>query len=500
MKLPVDETVPHPSSRFSFEATVASSLGIWAEGTVFLAAVSGGADSTALLTALAAIRAERGYRVHCLHVDHGIRSAEESRGDALAVKNLCASLRVPCRIISIPPGKIAETAKAGNLGIEGAARVFRHQAWNRESRRISAARILVAHTKDDLLETVLMRFLRGSGSVGLAALPKERGQILRPLLALNRSDVLEYLKIKGVSFRTDSTNEDIRYLRNRIRHKLVPCLDTLFPYWKKTVLALAETQRLTAEFLTAEVRQRILWEENRRGGASLCTSEALFFSQPQLIREEAIFQAADRVAVSGNAKRTARFDPDSIMPDRKKTVPPVPRRETIRLFAEGSAAAGRIDAGPIRIEKRGGNVFVSSSIETRDPYDEGFVLLIKEPGMYTLKGLKIVCQFPPPEKKPEVLPFGVPVKLGEQRSKGLGFFAHLPLAFRHSYQALYPGKGLDRMRYSGYTDSITAEDSKGPVACIFSEKDTVILLCREEKSAEKGACISFIIVYGGIDA
>lgn len=497
MQFSADETVPYPS--FSFEATVASSLGIWAEGTVFLVAVSGGADSTALLTALATIRAERGYKVHCLHVDHGIRSAEESRGDALAVKDLCAFLHIPCRIISIAPGKIAETAKAGNLGIEGAARIFRHQAWNRESRRINAARILVAHTKDDLLETVLMRFLRGSGSAGLAALPKERGQILRPLLTLNRSDVLEYLKIKGISFRTDSTNEDIRYLRNRIRHKLVPCLDTLFPYWKKTVLALAETQRLTAELLTAEVQQRILWEKNQQG-ASLCTSEALFFSQPQLIREEAIFQAADRVAVSGNTKRTIRFDPDSIMPDRKKTVPPVPRRETIRLFAEGSTAADRIDAGPIRIEKRGENVLVSSRIETRDPYDEGFALLIKEPGMYTLKGLQIVCQFPAPEKKPGVLPFGVPVKLGEQTSKGLGFFAHLPLAFRPSYQVRYPGKGLDRMRYSGYTDSITAEDSKGPVARIFSEKDTVILLCREEKSAEKGACISFIIVYGGIDA
>lgn len=312
MKLSADETVSSSASVLPFEAVAASSLEQWPAGTVFLAAVSGGADSTAMLAALTAVerkekREKKEKKLHCLHIDHGIRSLEETRGDAQAVRDLCKTLRIPCRIISIPAGKIAETARASGLGIEGTARIFRHRALNREARRIGAARILVAHTRDDLLETVLMRLLRGSGPAGLAAMPRERGQVLRPLLTLNRSDVIAYLKTRGIPFRTDSTNEDIHYLRNRIRHKLVPCLDDFFPYWRKTVFAMAETQRLTAEFLSAEAQRQVLWEEREdREGISLRTSEASFFSQPPLIREEALFQAADRLGAAGKGPPTKR--------------------------------------------------------------------------------------------------------------------------------------------------------------------------------------------------
>ncbi|MDR2534798.1 MAG: tRNA lysidine(34) synthetase TilS [Treponema sp.] len=484
-----------------FEATVASKLGSWPAGTVFLAAVSGGADSTAMLSALTVIRDVQGYKVYCLHVDHGIRPPEETRGDALGVRNLCASLHVPCRIVSIPAGVIAKSAKVRGLGIEGAARMFRHRVWNRTARRIGAARILVAHTKDDLLETALMRFLRGSGPAGLGAMPQERGRILRPLLTFNRSEVLGYLRDRGISFRTDSTNEDIRYLRNRIRHKLVPCLDVFFPYWRKTVFAMAETQRLTAEFLSAEAEKQVFWEEDPPK-MNLYTSAEVFFVQPPLVREEAVFQAADRLAKAGKKKKASWFEPDLTGLHWKEPIVRNPRRESLRLFT-GDSKISALDAGPIRIEKQGVHIVVSSRIGKGDKkpcYDEGFALLIKKSGAYILKGLKIVCQFPLTHKQAEVLPLGIPVKLGGKNQEQLGFFAYLPILFRRSYQEPYRIKGLDRMEYSGYTNRIIAEDQRGLVACILSDKrDTMILLCREEEHDSASVCLSFIIVSGGID-
>ncbi|MDR2028042.1 MAG: tRNA lysidine(34) synthetase TilS, partial [Treponema sp.] len=332
-----------------FELTAARGLGNWPAGTVFLAAVSGGADSTAMLAALSSLRQERGFVLHCLHVEHGIRPGEESRGDAEAVRELCGTLEVPCRIISIAPGRIAGAAKTRGLGIEGAARLYRHAAWNREARRLGAQKVLVAHTRDDLLETVLMRFLRGSGPRGLAAMPPCRGRVLRPLLSLTRDEVLRYLADRGIPYRTDSTNGDIAYLRNRIRNKLIPYLDELFPSWKKTVLALAETQGRTADFLEAEAARRVPWRPSPAGEWTV--PRETFFAQPEIIREEALFAMADRL------KREEAGAKKGPAPDRqiKNTAPP--RRSGLRLFTAGKIPAA--DLGILGVRIRGDAVMVS---------------------------------------------------------------------------------------------------------------------------------------------
>jgi tRNA(Ile)-lysidine synthase len=478
-----------------FESAVATGLGTWTARTVFLAAVSGGVDSTAMLAALAALRQKGNYELRCLHVEHGIRPLEESWGDALAVKDICKRLDVPCGIISIPAGKIAETAKRQGLGIEGAARWFRHGAWNQEARRIRAKRILVAHTQDDLLETLLMRLLRGSGPTGLATMPQERGRILRPLLGLTRTEALNYLSAKGIPFRTDATNEDIRYLRNRIRHKLVPCLDDLFPYWRKTLLAMAETQGLTAAFVKSEVQNRVQWEWEAKG-YTLYTQGERFFSQPLIIREEGLFQGVDMMT-PGVRKRgeTAALDfaPDSTRENLGEAIPRVPRRSVLRLFAQGKTPG--IDAGPIRIERQGNLITLSSSTgKAYTCYDEGFALLIKAPGVYTLKGLRIECKAPSAEDRLESAPR--PLDRGEEER----FFARLPLVFKPFYRDICSMKGLDRLGYSEYTRSIMAEDRKGPVACIFlDKKDKMMVLCREETGVEGAVFFSFIISFGGID-
>jgi tRNA(Ile)-lysidine synthase len=277
-----------------FEAAVAAALGADSRGKVFLAAVSGGADSTAMLIALAALRPEMGFTLHCLHVDHGIRSAAESRGDREFVEGLCKKLDLPCEIAVVPPGRILRRAKELGIGLEAAARLYRRRAWNREARRIGAAGVLTAHTRDDLLETVLMRILRGSGPAGLAAMPPRRGRILRPLLELSRAGVLQYLEDKGFTYRTDPSNSDVRFLRNLIRLRLIPALDGCFPRWRTGLRSLAETQRLTADFLASEAERLVSWEE-RRAGKEFRAGADVFFALPPILREEALFLGIDKL-------------------------------------------------------------------------------------------------------------------------------------------------------------------------------------------------------------
>lgn len=465
-----DSSSPKESRRLCFERAVASGLGTWPEGTVLLAAVSGGADSTALLAAVAALRQQAGgYQLHCLHVDHGIRPEEERRGDVHAVQCLCKTLDVPYRFSAIPPGTILQTAKQEGLGLEGTARIFRHRALLREARRLRATRILLGHTQDDLIETVLMRFLRGSGPRGLAPMSREGGRILRPLLALTRVEVLAYLADRGIGFRTDTTNGDIRYLRNRIRHKLIPGLDAFFPGWKKAVLNGTKIQALTADFLSAEAERRIGWDASPGDEGRLYTEGKAFFVQPEIIREEALFQGVDRL-MRGSTKITG-VDP-RLLPDCRRThrggrTARVPRRVSLKLFTEGTLTA--LDAGPLRIEKQGSRIALLSHTRTGH---KGFALVVQEPGVYWFKGVKIVCTVSLPEEG------------GQEKQL---FFAYLPLVFRGPSQYDYNSPGLDRLRRSRYTDTRTAsgiivEDSKGSRAFIDAAiKELTIGLCRPEQ-------------------
>jgi tRNA(Ile)-lysidine synthase len=363
-----NNNIPHSSLLGPhFENAVARGLGMWPKGSLFLAAVSGGADSTAMLSALSSLQKTARFSFCCLHVEHGIRSVEESRGDAEAVRSLCEKFDIPCTIASIPRGKIAKMAKEKGVGIEAAARFFRHRMWNREMERVHANRVLVAHTQDDFLETLLMRILRGSGAAGLAGMKADTGSVLRPLLSLTRLDVLAYLEERGISYRTDSTNSDTRYFRNKVRHCLIPALDA-FSSWRKNLLALAETQNLTADFLE-KTAQHIQWTTDEKSSI-LNTDKKTFFSYHEIIREQAVFDAVDRV--HGQAGPY----PD---PPVRRLVKSLPKRSVIRRFCKGETPV--VDAGPVRIETKGSRIFVRTA---RQASESGSVLLIKNAGTYTL--------------------------------------------------------------------------------------------------------------------
>jgi tRNA(Ile)-lysidine synthase len=184
-------------------------------GEAVLAAVSGGPDSVALLDVLCALREPLRLTLTVVHVHHGLRP--ESDAEADDVRRLCERLGVPCHVERI-------TVRRGPPwdGLEAESRRTRHAAFERVARVAGATRIATGHTADDQAETVLMRLLLGAGPRGLGGMAPVRGLLIRPLIETRRGAIEEHLTVRGLAWAEDPSNRDPRFLRNRIRHDLLP--------------------------------------------------------------------------------------------------------------------------------------------------------------------------------------------------------------------------------------------------------------------------------------
>jgi len=216
------------------------------EGSRVLVALSGGPDSTALL--LAASKALGSEAVAACWVDHGLRPRIELELEERLVATLCDRLGVRLHVQRCEPGSLARAASASG-GIEAAARAFRYEALERARRELSSDLILTGHNADDLVETMLMRLCTGSGSSGLRGIPRLRGRVGRPFLRVGRQDILAYLDGHGLAYSSDSTNASDDYLRNRVRHHVVPPLQDAFPGLRTALALAAEKAALDDEAL-----------------------------------------------------------------------------------------------------------------------------------------------------------------------------------------------------------------------------------------------------------
>jgi tRNA(Ile)-lysidine synthase len=188
-----------------------------------LVACSGGPDSMALLEAADNWRKERGTFVAVGHINHGLRG-QESRGDAVFVREQSRRRALPVAVVSVP---VRAWARRRGRGLEDAARELRYAALARLARRFRCSAVATAHTLDDQVETVFLNLLRGTGPGGLAAMA-EHGPwpvpvkgvapvLLRPFLAVRKSVLVRYLTDRGLGFRKDITNDQPIFLRNRLR-------------------------------------------------------------------------------------------------------------------------------------------------------------------------------------------------------------------------------------------------------------------------------------------
>lgn len=215
-------------------------------------AVSGGADSVALLRVLFDLRDELGIVLSVAHFHHGIRGPEADL-DQQFVRDLSTQLGLELHSGS---ANVPAHAQAHKLSLETAARELRYRWFDELVRDNQVDKVATAHTMDDQAETVLMRILRGAGSRGLAGIfPVQADKhLVRPLLTTTRSDVEAYLAALNQPWREDSTNRDLSHTRNRIRHQLLPVLERDFNAGIRETLAdLAEVARGEAAYWDAEV-------------------------------------------------------------------------------------------------------------------------------------------------------------------------------------------------------------------------------------------------------
>lgn len=210
------------------------------EGRLVLAGLSGGADSVALLDVLQTLGGEMGFRLAAGHLDHGLRDG--SSGDAAFCAALCADRGLPFRAAT---SDVRARAARDRGGLEQAARAERHAFLLRLKQELGADWVALAHTRDDQVETLLLRLLRGSGRTGLAAMRPVRGPFVRPLLEVTRAEVEAHLRGRAIAWREDPSNADPAFLRNRVRHELLPYLRRRFNPSVDT--ALARTAALVAD-------------------------------------------------------------------------------------------------------------------------------------------------------------------------------------------------------------------------------------------------------------
>lgn len=233
-----------------------------------LAGVSGGADSVCLFRLLLRLREEMGFTLSVVHVEHGIRG-EESLMDMEFVRRLASSHGIAFSSYACLAPRLA---KERGISLEEAGREARYEAFAAESARFGdGARVALAHHMEDNAETVLFHMCRGSGMAGIAGIAPVRGNIIRPLLCVTRAEIEDFLRREGQPFRTDATNADVAYTRNRIRGLVMPELTRVN---QKAAQHIARLSREAAE-LSAYLGERA--EEALRERVTLRADGTILF-------------------------------------------------------------------------------------------------------------------------------------------------------------------------------------------------------------------------------
>lgn len=266
-----------------------------------IAGVSGGADSTAMLLALLAC----GCDVSAVHCNFHLRG-DESDSDEEFCKRLCRKYGVTLEIVHFDVGSYM---KANGVSLEMACRDLRYGEFRRLLSESGADRIAVAHNAGDQAETVILNLMRGTGICGLRAMLPDTGEIIRPLLGVSRETIEKYLKEKGIGWHEDSTNTDSAYLRNFVRHEVLPLLRQKWPLAESKLCRAAKALRsdeLMLDYAEAQLlgsSSRLPYDVIRKVPVSgwLIRKFAIRYgaNEDQVLEMERLYNAAPDVTKSG---------------------------------------------------------------------------------------------------------------------------------------------------------------------------------------------------------
>ncbi len=255
------------------------------KGNGVVLGLSGGPDSVCLFFVLLYLKEKYDLSLCAVHINHCIRG-KDADVDQSFVENLCKSFEVECitKRVDIPA-----LAKQSGRGLEEEARIMRYEAFEEaanelESKSGRVVKIAVAHNADDNAETVLFHMARGCGLDGMCGIAPVRNRIIRPLLQVSKSQILELLEENEVDYCIDGTNTDIDYDRNRIRHKIVPELSAINEKALMHISLMTSQLQEVADFLSLEVNGLLAMASNEDGSLRKRTIQ----TAPNVIKTQAL--------------------------------------------------------------------------------------------------------------------------------------------------------------------------------------------------------------------
>ncbi|MCD6334737.1 MAG: tRNA lysidine(34) synthetase TilS [Candidatus Latescibacteria bacterium] len=274
-------------------------------GEKVLVAVSGGADSVALLDILSRLQEELHIRLHVAHLNHGLRGSDSDE-DARFVEALCSDLGMP---FTAGRKDVRAFVREQGFSLEEGARIVRYRFLKDVAEQVGAARIATGHTADDQAETVLFRLLRGSGVKGLGGMhPVREERFIRPLLGVRRWEVEQYLTGRKLAFRCDRSNEDPAFTRNRIRRELLPLLrDRFNPNIVRTLVRAAAILRDEDDFAERETALALDRIAKKREKRKIVLDLPSFLEYHRALRRRLIRRICGELAQSPGFEETERI-------------------------------------------------------------------------------------------------------------------------------------------------------------------------------------------------
>lgn len=275
--------------------------------------VSGGADSVCLLFVLWKLREDLGFEMFAAHVNHGLRG-ENADADERFVKELCEKLKIPCQCFS---GDVELLSKKWKQSTEEAGRNFRRQCFEEALEMFRGTKIALAHHKNDSVETFFMNLARGTGLKGLGGIAPVQGNVIRPLLCVEREEIEVFLKEQKIPYCVDETNAKDDYTRNRVRNHLIPFMEKEMN--PKTVEHMDETMsylREVQKYLERQVEAH--WNTCVKMGEGILLLEKEYDEVPDVLKPMIIKKML--VSVAGCEKDLELIHIKEIEGLRKKQV------------------------------------------------------------------------------------------------------------------------------------------------------------------------------------